>query len=213
MREKSVEGEIYHLCNKSIAGFSIFKDPKNAKRFIETLDYYNSVNHPRRFSYLRRKKGSYTYQNLLIPKVNALVKFLCYCIMLDHYHVLLKVLNGSLSKFINDIEISFSRYFNVKFNRKGPLWQSRFRLVRVKTNEQLLHVSRYIHLNPTTAGLVDKPEDWELSSYRDYINDEKILKEMMTEITIKNPRTYKKFVEDRKDYQKKLAIIKGKLLE
>lgn len=134
--------------------------------------------------------------------------------MPDHYHLLVKVLKDRcVSKYINDLEISFSKFFNLKFNRKGPLWQSRFRAVRIETDEQLLHTTRYIHINPSTSDLVNDPEDWEFSSYRDYINNERILKEIMTEITIKDPKTYKKFVEDRIDYQKKLKKIKKLLLE
>jgi len=124
------------------------------------------------------------------------------------------VLTGnSLSKYISDVENSFSRYFNIKFKRKGPIWQSRFRSVEVKTDEQLLHVSRYIHLNPTTDYLVDKPEDWKFSSYKEYINNDTVLKEQMKEITINNPSLYKKFCEDQIDYQRNLKRIKKLMLE
>lgn len=207
------ENEIYHICNKSIANFGIFKDSFNAKRLIFLLDYYNTQTHPKRFSHALRDK-SYKYQNLLLLKNTPLVKFISYCIMPDHYHILVKILKeGSLSKYINDVEIGFSRFFNLKFDRKGPLWQSRFRAVRIKTDEQLLHVTRYIHLNPTTAGLVENPDDWEFSSYRDYITNKYFLKEILTEITNSDLKKYKQFVEDRIEYQKKLKKIKKLLLE
>lgn len=211
-KEKFAAWEIYHICNKSIANFGIFKDPQNARRFLQTLHYYNTREDTRRFSDMFRKKA-YGSFNLLYPVKDALVKFISYNIMPDHYHILIKIIRGSLSKFISDVENSFTRYFNIKFKRKGPLWQSPFRAVRIKSDEQLLHVTRYIHINPTTDNLVEKPEDWKFSSYRDYISNERILKEIMTEITIKDPKRYKKFVEDRKDYQIKLKKIKKLLLE
>jgi putative transposase len=192
-KEKFSSGEIFHVFNKSIANFGIFKDLENGWRFIEVLDYYN---------------------NRLIDKSFSDVKFISYCIMPDHYHLLLKILyNNSFSKYLSDVENSFSRFFNIHFYRKGPLWQSNFKAVRIKSAEQLLHVSRYIHLNPTTANLVDKPEDWRLSSYNDFIKEGQFLKESIKEISISEPSSYKRFVEDNKDYQKKLKIIKKLILE
>lgn len=213
MREKFVVGEIYHVFNKSIANYGIFKDLSNSQRFIETLDFYNNVLIINSFSKFLRS-GNYRYKNLLYLKQTSIIKFITYCLMSDHYHLLIKILKDNfLSKYINDIENSFTRYFNIKFNRKGPLWQSAFKAVRITSNEQLLHVSRYIHLNPTTARLVDHPEDWQFSSYRDFIGNENILKENIKEISIRNVLSYKKFIENNKDYQRKLRIIKKLTLE
>lgn len=209
------QGKIYHICNKSIANYKIFKDKRNSLKFIKTLVYYNTIESKVRLSaYFKLKKGNKIKSNLLdLNKTNKL-KCLAYCIMLDHYHLLFKVLaNNTLSKYIGDVENSFSSYFNVKFKRKGPMWQSRFRSVEIETDEQLLHVSRYIHLNPTTDYLVDKPEDWELSSYKDYIYNNHYLQNVFNEITINNALIYKKFCEDQIDYQRNLKKIKKLLLE
>jgi len=197
----------FHLFNKSISNFRIFQNRDNSQRFIELLDYYNNKTVLGRFSEAKRKK-IYRYQNLLTFKPNRLVKFISYCIMPDHYHLLIKILeNNILSKYLSDIENGFSRFFNLKFNRKGPLWQSRFKAVRVRSDEQLLHVSRYIHINPTTSNLVNKPEQWYFSSYRDFIYDSNVLKNI-TEISISNIKSFKKFTENQIDYQKTLKKIK-----
>jgi putative transposase len=108
---------------------------------------------------------------------------------------------------------SYTRYFNKKINRKGPLWESKIKKVKVISQEQLLHLTRYIHLNPTTAGLVKKPEEWQYSSYREYIgleNTKMCVKERFFDFSKKE---YKKFVEDRTDYQKSLNLIKNIILE
>lgn len=212
-REKLAEGEIFHLCNKSIANFGIFKDIDNGFRFLHILEYYNDLSVTLSFSDFLNINRKYLYKNLLIQKEKPYVKFLAYCIMPDHYHLLVKIFSAKITNYVSKIENSFSRYFNLKFERKGPLWQSRFRSVRIKTNEQLLHVHRYIHLNPTTAGLVDKPEKWLLSSYRDFIEETEFLKKEIREISIFTPKLYKKFVEDQKEYQIKLKQIKSLLLE
>jgi putative transposase len=79
--------------------------------------------------------------------------------MPTHIHLVLRQLkDGGISKFMSNILNSYSRYFNIKHNRKGPLWEGRFRKVLVGSDEQLLHLTRYVHLNPVTACLVDKPK-------------------------------------------------------
>jgi len=212
-KDKFIEGEIYHVFNKSIANFGIFNDLNNGRRFLNVSEYYNSRLIAKSFSQFVFKK-EYKYQNIIYPKEFSHVKFLSYCIMPDHYHFLLKIIeNYSLSKFISNIENSFTRYFNIKFDRKGPLWQTSFKSVEIRSNKQLLHVSRYIHLNPTTNNLVDKPEDWIFSSYKDYITDERILKKFMKEISIEDTKSYKKFVENNIEYQRELKNIRKLILE
>ncbi|MGB9707476.1 MAG: transposase [Microgenomates group bacterium] len=202
------EGQIFHVFNKSIANYPIFKDLKNSERFIKVLDYYNNQSIDWSLSrYLIINKEDFL-PKLLTEKNGALLKFLAYCIMPDHYHILVKVLKDNiLSKYINDVENSFTRFFNIKFKRKGPLWESRFKAVLIRTDNQLLHVTRYIHLNPTSSSLVDSPKDWIFSSFNDYL-DKDILKNYLKEISIDEPLLYQKFCEDNIDYQRKLKKIK-----
>lgn len=215
MRRKRhlVVGGIYHICNKSIANYRIFHNEENVYRFIQTVDYYNDYLNTESFSNYFNKKRQYSYKNLLFLRENPYVKFLSYVVMPDHYHLLVKILHKSAFWYVGTFENSYTRYFNLKLQRKGPLWQSIFRSVRVRSDEQLLHVSRYIHLNPTTSQLVENPEDWKFSSYKDFIYDKRILQEIITEISIHDSQHYRKFVEDQKDYQKKLKLIKKVLLE
>lgn len=208
-----VDGEIFHICNKSIANYGIFKDLDNCRRFYQALHYYNNHNYGSSLSKYLKKHPDYSPQILDFDK-SSYLKFLSYCIMPDHYHLVVKILKaGILSKYINDLENSYTRYFNIKFDRKGPLWQNSFQAVRIESNEQLLHVVRYVNINPATSGLVEKPEDWKYSSYRDLISKSKYLKEVITEISISDPKKFKKFCEDNIDYQKKLRRIKKFLLE
>jgi putative transposase len=104
---------------------------------------------------------------------------------------------------------SYARYFNKKTRRNGPLWECRFKATAVQTDEYALHLSRYIHLNPTSAGLVAKPEEWEFSSYREYLRgpeDEPIC-DFRGVISL-SPELYRKFTENRRDYQRSLQILK-----
>lgn len=213
-KEKYYNGGIYHLFNKSIANYGIFKDPDNAEKFIKLLSYYNDSLVSKSYSHFIREKGEYFAENLLIPKPTAYVKYISYCIMPDHYHLLLKILQKEfISKYMSDLENSFTKSFNIKFNRKGPLWQSNYKVVRIKNNDQLLHVSRYININPTTSFLVDKPEDWIYSSYRSLTKNKIYLGKYLREISISDPVSYKKFCENNIDYQRKLKLIKKLTLE
>lgn len=212
-RLKMSQGGMYHICNKSIANFGIFQSEFNAQRFLETVDCYNKIHVWTSFSQAL-KNNNYEYSNIIFPKEDPIIKFLSYCIMPDHYHLLIKVLiNYSIAKYLNDIENSYTRYFNIKFHRKGPLWQSNYKVVPITSNEQLLHVSRYIHLNPTTAKLVEKPEDWLFSSYKDIISNKELLQVHLSEISIRSRNHYQKFVENNRDYQIKLKQIKRLLLD
>ena len=65
--------------------------------------------------------------------------------------------------------ISYTKAINKRYRRAGSLFQGPFQAVHVDQDAYLMHLSRYIHLNPVQAGLVQRPEDWEYSSYRDYI--------------------------------------------
>lgn len=208
------ENNIYHICNKSISHYNIFHDDYIASRFLAVAEYYNSSEYKIAYSQLEKYGRTFSPTGLLSQAVGQIIRVIAYCIMPDHYHLLVKPLissNRAIYLYIGKIENSFSRYFNLNKHRKGPLWQSRFRSVLIKTNEQLLHVSRYIHLNPVTEGLVAKPEDWQNSSYMDYLNQNTL--KTLKEISIINSQTYRQFVENNKDYQKTLKRIKSRLLE
>ena len=213
-RNAFIENGIYHICNKSIANFNIFHDDYLANRFLTTIEYYNSTEYKMAYSQLEKYKRTFKSTGLLSQNKNQIVRFIAYCLMPDHYHLLVKPLitnNMAVCLYIGKIENSFSRYFNLNRNRMGPLWQSRFRSVNIKSDQQLLHVTRYIHLNPVTDGLIEKPEDWTYSSYRDYLNQEVL--DNLKEISILRPQAYKRFVENNRDYQRTLKKIKVRLLE
>ncbi|MBN1622087.1 MAG: transposase [Endomicrobiales bacterium] len=210
-----ITNEIYHVFNKSIAGFKIFNNAADFSRIIQLLQYYQNEKPPISFvkfnrSVKFRKKDS--YQTALLPKENKLVDILAYCIMKTHIHLTLKQLReNGISKFIKHVLEGYTKYFNIKYNRKGPLWEGRFKNVLVGTDEQLIHLTRYIHLNPVTYHFVDKPDKWEYSSFNEYLHGEKICK--FKNILDIEPSKYKEFVNDRISYQRELAKIKKLLYE
>jgi putative transposase len=211
---KLADGCYYHIFNKSIDGFEIFRYSINAVRFIQLMNYYNNQNKKISFAHYIRNQANYKFDNWYEPNDNTVAKIIAFCVMPTHYHLMIQAANAEMvSKYISDLENSYSRFLNIKMNRKGPLWQSRFKAVRIKNDTQLLHTTRYVNINPVVAGLVEKAEDWQFSSYIDYITKPKILTEYLTELTISSCSSYRQFCEDKTDYQKKLKLIKKCIFE
>ncbi len=204
------EGQIHHVFTRSIAGFNIFNTDDDYCRMIKTLAFYMVSNPPCRFSWFdesdtQRKKPGLSQDD------DHLVNIFAYCIMPTHIHlVLIGLKENGVSKFMNLVLKSYSKYFNVKHKRQGPLWAGRFKNVAVDTDEQLLHLTRYIHLNPVTAHIVDKPEDWKFSSYHEYVRElssaDKIC--VYQQYLDCGQAAYRKFVDEQIDIQRELAWIK-----
>lgn len=95
---------------------------------------------------------------------------LTYCLMPNHYHLLVNVKCEDFgSAIMHPFGISYTKAINKQQNRVGPLFQGKYQARLIERDAELLNLSRYIHLNPVAAGLVESPEDWEYSSYRDFI--------------------------------------------
>ena len=205
--------EIYHVYNKSIAGFVIFNEVREYSRMLKGIRYYK---HEKRLGRFAKLSGNELKLMEKENKAALLVQIVAYCLMPTHLHLILREFKqGGVSEFMRNLLNSYTKFFNMRHKRKGPLWESRSKKVLVKTDEQFLHLTRYLHLNPVTAGLVEKPENWFFSSYGEYIdktsNQEKIC-EFSGLVDISIPQ-YKKFVNDRISYQKELARIKKLILE
>ena len=91
-----------------------------------------------------------------------------YCLMSNHYHLLLETPNGNLSRIMMHINGAYTTYFNVKRKRTGHLFQGRYKAILVDANDYLAELSRYIHLNAVRAGMVERPEQYQWSSYQNY---------------------------------------------
>lgn len=94
-----------------------------------------------------------------------------YCLMDNHYHLLLETPAGNLSQIMQHINGAYTTYFNVKRQRSGHLFQGRFKAILLEADEYAKELSRYIHLNPVRAGIVALPEEYPWSSCRHYTVD------------------------------------------
>ena len=92
-----------------------------------------------------------------------------YVFMTNHYHILIETPNANIGKIMHYINGSYTNYINRKRDRSGHLFQGRYKAILIDRDSYLLELSRYIHLNPVRANIVEKPENYSYSSYRSYI--------------------------------------------
>jgi len=211
-----VNQEIYHVISRSIAGYEIFNCPDDYSRFTNMIAFYKKAL-PYKYSIFQKLTNGMRSSVLDNHQdINNPVAIIAYCLMPTHIHLVIKQkTNKGISKFMSDLLNSYSRYFNIKHKRKGPLWEGRFKSVHVNKDVQLLHLTRYIHLNPSSVGLVERPNEWLSSSYQAYIDPSECKSDICDldgSIAIQ-PNEYEEFVNDRIAFQRELSKIKKLILE
>lgn len=211
-------GEYYHVFNRGIARQPIFFSKRDYDRFLLTTSYYQHQNPPLKLSRLLQLsielRGAHLQSLNHDPKLVSIVSFV---LLPNHFHFILKqTLDRGISIFMSKLVNSYTKYINAKRNRVGDLLQGVFRAVHVETDEQLVHLSRYIHLNPFTAHLVglDKLVAYPWSSYPEYLKGTSTRVDMRIVLSqFKSVKQYEKFVLDQADYQQRLEEIKHLLIE
>jgi putative transposase len=151
---KPYTGGIFHIFNRSINGEIIFGEAENCNRMPTNIAYYRQTEQPVSLSYYlawcAKNKSPMSLGG------DRLITLHSCCLMPTHFHLLVSQNEEhGISKFVGNIQNSYTRYFNSVHDRSGHLFQGQYKIVEITSNEQLLHVSRYIHLNPTTAKIVE----------------------------------------------------------
>lgn len=164
-----VSGCYYHIYNRGVEKRKIFLDKFDYRRFLETLNYYRLTPQPMKLSDFRRGK-------IKLKKIefqDELVKILCFCLMPNHFHLLVQqVQDGGISEFMRKLSDSYTKYFNTKHERVGSLFQGPLKAKLIETEEYLLQLSKYIHQNPSKLEFphgVWEAKDYPYSSYRSYL--------------------------------------------
>lgn len=216
-----VNGNFYHIFNRGVAKLPIFTDIQEYKRAQELIRYYRFSKVPLKYSeFIKLAKPQ---QEKILMKLNGkaevLVRIHAFTFMPNHFHFILEqMMDGGISKFMSDFSNSYTKYINTKEDRVGPVLQGSFKARLIKTEEDMLHLSRYHHLNPLTDGVVKSHHelaDYRFSSLPDYIGD-KIHDFVYTDLIVnsfENKKKYWLFVLKQKDYQRSLARIKKLLFE
>jgi len=132
-------GALYHVTSRGNGRKPIFRNDQDRLSFLEVLH-----------------------------KVNQRYHWLChaYCLMSDHYHLIIETPEGNLSRGVRQLNGVYTMYFNRRHRTVGHVFQGRYKAILVEKESYLLEVCRYVVLNPVRAGLVERPEGWSWSSYR-----------------------------------------------
>jgi putative transposase len=151
-------GAVYHVICRGNNRQAIFRDDADRKRYLEKLSLY-----------CQEKK----------------VDLLSYCLLANHIHLLVETPEGNLSKMMQAFQTSYTVYFNKRHGRTGHVFEQRYKARVVDKDNYLLQVSRYIHLNPVSARIVERPQDFRWSSYASYLKG-KALTGLKTESVLAN---------------------------
>ncbi|WAC08359.1 MAG: transposase [Thermodesulfobacteriota bacterium] len=139
-------GAFYHITSRGNEQKTIFKNDRDREKFL---------------SYLESATERY----------GAAIHV--YCLMNNHYHLLMETPRGNLSEIMRHINGAYTTYFNFKRERSGHLLQGRYKAILIEADEYAKELSRYIHLNPVRVGAVKSPQEYPWSSYRNYCGEKK----------------------------------------
>lgn len=217
-----------HIYNRGVDKRIIFNESADYARFIHTLYLSNDIEYVAT-NYFRLQEHNVESPTLHIHKHSGrcLVDILCFCLMPNHYHLLLRQLvEGGISKFMHRVNTAFTNFFNLKNERTGSLFEGKYKYKIVTSEQYLVYLSQYIHLNPIKIiepawkekGISDWKranaflETYKWSSYQDYIgvkNFPSVINAGLLEGYYKNPQEYKKFINN--FMVDDLSIVKGLL--
>lgn len=215
-------GHFYHIYNKAIDHKEPFFLGEQCKQFMNLAWYYRSSKC--RVSYSVYRQSPIEIQNQFAKSVRDTqyfqIEILSYCLMPTHYHFLLRQnCKHGISNFMNNISNAFTRHYNLINERKGPIFIPCYKSRLIHTEEQLLHVSRYIHLNPYSSGIVKSYRDlisYKYSSLHEYFYEENIVNSsfiLNSGYFLGNKNKYRTFVLNHADYQRSLENINIKYVK
>jgi len=164
------ENTLYHITSRGNGRKEIYSSDGDYRQFLE---------------YLLRAKKRYKFY------------LYAYVLMTNHYHLLIETLNPNISKIMHYINSAYTTYYNTTLKQTGHLFQGRYKSLVVDKDNYFLELTRYIHLNPVRAGMVEFPEEYKWCSYRGYLrekDDEYIDKDEIKRMVNLKGKEYRGFV-------------------
>ena len=197
-------GEIYHIFNRGINKQPVFLNEPDYVRmlflilFLQSEEILNNIGrHTKNFI----KHGDFGLSKNTLVEIlkNRTVELISFVLMPNHFHLFVhEVEEGGISKYLQRIEIAYTKYFNAKYRRSGYLFQGPFQSVHIDSNEQTLYLSAYIHLNPKEIKQwKGKEQYYQWSSYQDLIKENRwgeLLKHDIVSGQFSNSEEYEHFV-------------------
>jgi putative transposase len=214
-----VEGGFYHVCNRGVERRRIFEDDNDYRAFLHLLKYYFSPPQKPSIHPLTELTGFTPVRKRPVDTLHDKADLLSFCLMPNHFHLLIRQKDKyGIESLMRRLLTTYVMYFNRRYDREGHLFQGTYKACLVENDNYLLHLSRYIHQNPTlTKRYLNQ---YPYSSYpyyieekkSDWINTDHILSYFdntgRRDFESDGITTYKEFVES---YDKEPEDILGKL--
>lgn len=191
-----VSNAFFHVYNRGWNLGKIFLDEEDYQYFEQLL-----VRHL--FSESTKDKSGREYRHFY-PDVHLVA----YCLMGNHFHMLFYQYDDqtAITRLMTSLMTAYTAYFNKRHNRRGSLFESTYKAVWVSRDEQLLHISRYIHLN------YSQYKTWPHSSYKDYLASPRSWIDSIKILELfPSKQAYEQFVDDYEAMQRERDSIKGEL--
>lgn len=193
-----IEQSYYHVYARGHGKHKIFRDDEDYSVFLNLFKRYLSINEV-------SDNSGRPYVHL-----RGQIELLAYCLMPNHFHLLFyQIEQGVMSRLMHGVMTSYSGYFNKKYKVTGALFGSRYKASMVSTDEYLMHISRYIHLNPGNW------QAYPYSSIHAYFGigqPEWLQPEKIVDLFGSTP-IYADFLDDYSGYKKSLDEIKDSLAD
>jgi len=190
----------YHIYNRCISGNDLFKDDSDYIFFLSLLKRY-----------LQREKTINKTNGMQYENFYNRIELLTFCLMPTHFHLLVhQVEAGTMSELMKAIANSYTKHFNKKYSRRGPLFQGVYKASRISTDEYLTHVSRYIHLNAVDY------DDWSWSSlpyYKGNFSSNWVRPQFVLDLFDNNIPAYLEFVADYEEMHAQLEEMHHQLAD
>lgn len=203
IRKTYQENSYYHIYNRGVEKRNIFEDEQDYSVFLSYIKTYLTPKNEEKlrqiitFEKSTSKEKDQATKLLRLNNFCTEIKLICYCLMPNHFHFLIKQKSEtSIDYFMNSLGTRYTLFFNKKYKRVGPLYQSTYKAVLVESEQQLLWLSHYIHRNPTS---IKQP-----SSLPEYLEQRKTewvySKEILSYFSKTNKNlSYKTFIQNSED--------------
>lgn len=196
-----VKDEFYHIYAHGIGNLQIFQEKRDYERFLTLMFAANSEKPIPRLDRAIDLNLVWDIRDHETDIREPLVDIVCFCLMPTHFHLLLGERGeANISKYLHRILVSHSKYFNLKYDRRGHLFENKFNSKHIGDNEYLSALSCYIHKNSKDIpSWKDKEEKYPWSSYQDFVSENRWQHLLNREIVagqFDNMEKYKNFVNE-----------------
>ena len=155
---KFTNNEFYHIYNRGVEKRLIFNQQRDYYRFISCLFEFNNTMPSNNHSYYFNLKSK---ERANMNNDTSLIEIMAFCLMPNHFHLLIKqIVDGGITNFMRKLGTGYTNYFNLKYERVGPLFQGKFKAKHIDNDNYMFYLPHYIHLNPLQITNPDWQENY-----------------------------------------------------